>query len=1119
MLHLQIIEKTRPAIILSVVLTLTLAAFAAFGQTTQSSDTRQLPPGQTLERELAGGQSHKYKVEIKANELLQVKVEQKGVDVVVKLFDKNGKQLAEMDSPNGTQGFEILPFIAADAGVYTVEVGSLEANAAKGNYTIFLETPRAATETDKKTLQAKTIFSEAEALFNQRTAEAYQAAREKFLAASRLHREIGNKVSEAQSLVWAGVISDDLGEKRTALEYFSQALPLYQAISDKKREAKTLNDIGKVYSNLGEKQKALDYYNQSLLLFRTIGGKEDEAIMLNNIGKVYGDLGESQKALDYYNQSLFLARTVGNKRQEATTLSNIGKVYFDLGENQKALDYYNQSLPLRRAVNDKHGEAVALNNIAALYSALGERQKALEHYNQSLLIARVIIDKAVEATMLSNIGSVYSDLGEKQKALEHYNQALPLIRAISDKAGEATLLSNIGLVYDALGEKQKALEYYNQSLPLRRVVGDKAGEAVTLNNTGNVYFALGEKQKALEYLQNSLLLSKAVGIKSQEAHTLNALQNYWNRLNNPALAIVFGKQSVNVYQQLRSNIEGLDKSIQQTYLKRVEENYRELADILIAEGRLAEAQQILNSFQDQQFFDFGQQNSKLLIPPVVSPREQSFALRYNQTSERVGSAGSRLEELKRQIGNRQPSAEEAQKIKQLEADLKTATGEFLAALKQAESEFSKPADEKDRVPAVADLTEMQAALRETSAATGQKTVALYTLAAEDNFRVLLITPDDIKAFSSPVKAKDLDKKVLQFYAVLQSPNHDPRPLGRELYNIVFKPVEAEIKKTGAQTLLWNLDGTLSYVPVAALSPDGKSYLVEQYQTVVFTRADKERITRAVSPKWTGIGFGSSQPQTIDLLGDGSKIVFSALPGVRTELDSIFRTGENDKGIITGTVLSDAQFNKASFLTTVKQKRPLVHISSHFSFRPGDDTRSFLLLGDGTALTLNELKRQERLFDGVELLTLSACNTAATQPDASGREIDGFAELAQRLGAGAVMATLWQVSDASTPRLMRDFYALRQNEQTNLNKAESLRKAQLSLLNGAAKTEPLSDAPKGKSTVELKVVKNAAEQTRDNTRADLIYVSEKDAPPFKKDVKKPFAHPYYWSPFVLVGNWK
>src|SRR5207237_5331834 len=114
------------------------------------------------------------------------------------------------------------------------------------------------------------------------------------------------------------------------------------------------------------------------------------------------------------------------------------------------------------------------------------------------------------------------------------------------------------------------------------------------------------------------------------------------------------------------------------------------------------------------------------------------------------------------------------------------------------------------------------------------------------------------------------------------------------------------------------------------------------------------------------------------------------------------------GIIEGDVFDESSFNKISLLKTLKQTRPLVHISSHFSFRPGDESRSFLLLGDGNVMTLSEMQEQEDLFKGVELLTLSACNTAAQQPDASGKEIDGFAELAQRLGASGVIASLWEV---------------------------------------------------------------------------------------------------------------
>jgi len=170
------------------------------------------------------------------------------------------------------------------------------------------------------------------------------------------------------------------------------------------------------------------------------------------------------------------------------------------------------------------------------------------------------------------------------------------------------------------------------------------------------------------------------------------------------------------------------------------------------------------------------------------------------------------------------------------------------------------------------------------------------------------------------------------------------------------------------------------------------------------------------------------------------------------------------------------------------------------------------------MTLEEMKAQTDLFAGVELLTLSACNTAAQQAGANGREIDGFAELAQRLGAGSVMATLWPVADNSTPWLMREFYQSRQSGK-GLTKAEAFRRAQVALLNGTAQTKPLPVAQKGPSSSVPIVIERDGYKRGAGTRADVVYVAAKDAPAFRRDPGKPFSHPYYWAPFILIGNWR
>jgi len=100
----------------------TFFSFAVFGQTPNAQEAQLLRANQTIERELSGGQTHSYRISLKANEFLQVKVEQKGVDVVVRLFDSNQKQLVEVDSPNDSAGFEKLSYIIEKAGEYEIQI-------------------------------------------------------------------------------------------------------------------------------------------------------------------------------------------------------------------------------------------------------------------------------------------------------------------------------------------------------------------------------------------------------------------------------------------------------------------------------------------------------------------------------------------------------------------------------------------------------------------------------------------------------------------------------------------------------------------------------------------------------------------------------------------------------------------------------------------------------------------------------------------------------------------------------------------------------------------------------------------------------------------------------------
>ena len=178
------------------------------------------------------------------------------------------------------------------------------------------------------------------------------------------------------------------------------------------------------------------------------------------------------------------------------------------------------------------------------------------------------------------------------------------------------------------------------------------------------------------------------------------------------------------------------------------------------------------------------------------------------------------------------------------------------------------------------------------------------------------------------------------------------------------------------------------------------------------------------------------------------------------------------------------------------RHQVVHIASHFQLTPGDDKNSFLLVGGGAnrRLTVDRLRSQN--LSEVDLIVLSACNTATGGARSNGIEIEGFVRSHMRQ-CKIVIATLWSVVRCIAKDVMVEFY--RGFRGGKVTKAEALRRAQIVVMNGAHK-------PKEGSAVRSD---------------DLVsFEDEKGGRiPFKIDPKAPFAHPYYWSPFTLMGNWR
>ncbi|MEZ5728008.1 MAG: CHAT domain-containing protein [Burkholderiaceae bacterium] len=280
------------------------------------------------------------------------------------------------------------------------------------------------------------------------------------------------------------------------------------------------------------------------------------------------------------------------------------------------------------------------------------------------------------------------------------------------------------------------------------------------------------------------------------------------------------------------------------------------------------------------------------------------------------------------------------------------------------------------------------------------------------------------------------------------------------------------------------DAALRYVPFAARY-DGQQYLAQSLATALYVAAAREGVDNPPKPAWQVAAMGVSLPHQ----------GLSALPSVPDELRAVVRDAANPNGALPGEHALDQHFTAAHLQNTLRANRPsVVHLATHYRFSPYGEHENFLLLGDGQRLTLHQFRTGAYRLAGVDLFTLSACETAVGA-DGGGAEVEGLAAIAQKKGARAVMATLWPVADASTAQFMRRFYDARQNEHQS--KAQALRQTQIEMITGRITR---TSAP-------------AAEEQRGGRAPGA-----NPRKTFTPDANAPLAHPFYWAPYVIMGNW-
>ena len=360
---------------------------------------------------------------------------------------------------------------------------------------------------------------------------------------------------------------------------------------------------------------------------------------------------------------------------------------------------------------------------------------------------------------------------------------------------------------------------------------------------------------------------------------------------------------------------------------------------------------------------------------------------------------------------------------------------------------------------------------------------LYPIIFNDRVELILKSGETIYHHTVKVDSNELNQQVDALIFALQS-GKNYKPSSTKLYQWLYAPIQADLKQLKTQTIVYVPDRPLRAMPLAALF-DGKQYVVEQQAVVTLPSLELENLyqPKSVTKQKQTLIAGLSKPDgpAIDQLpkniannlagtageardttseqsrvAERSKLVEAlSLPDVEKEVAEI-------SGLTKTVPLLNQKFTADVFKTDLESARySKVHIASHGYF--GKNVKDSFVMTYDRNLTLQDfegsLETEKLKQHPLDLLALSACETA----QGNDRMLLGFSGLAVKSNALTAVGSLWSINDAAALQFMKTFYT---GLNQSLTKAQAMQQAQVAMIK-----------------------------------------SEK------------YHHPYFWSPFVLIGNWQ
>ncbi|OYQ62080.1 hypothetical protein B9G53_23830 [Pseudanabaena sp. SR411] len=372
-------------------------------------------------------------------------------------------------------------------------------------------------------------------------------------------------------------------------------------------------------------------------------------------------------------------------------------------------------------------------------------------------------------------------------------------------------------------------------------------------------------------------------------------------------------------------------------------------------------------------------------------------------------------------------------------------------------------------PPTLSISQAQDLLSDVSKRSGSASVLIYPIMLNDRIEILVIPPKELgkpfHRYTNYANEEEIITVLTDYRASLRDTSSlDYLEQAQKLYDWVMRPIDAQLQALKIETVVFVMDSGLRVIPPAALH-DGKQFLVERYASANIPALRVTRLEERDRQNTRVLAMGLTEAR------EG----LSALPAVEVEIRTI------GTQVLAGTTFLDRDFTVANLQAQRgKAKYGILHLGTHGQFLEDRAKDSYIQFWDGK-LRSHQIPRLRFDQPVIDMLTLSACETAV------GNNL-GISGLAVESGARSILASLWAVSDVGTAPLMISFYKSFPNA---LSKATALRQAQLDLLKGKVKIE------------------NSQIIGVDGFAAIALPKGTENA-----DIK----HPFFWSSFILVGNW-